>query len=326
MATPPDQDRPHEVLERLKELDHAHRTRAGRDRLRSGLGLALSLRFLRMAAGRLMTPTHVRATPRVTAPAPGCMAVTFVGHATAMLTTAGTRVLTDPCFANFLYGLRRAEAACIDPRDAAQVSLVLISHAHRDHLHAPTLRRLPRSATLVVPPRCGELVERLGFARVVVLEPGGELNFRDLVITAVAARHDGGGVLGDLVWRGACGYVVRAPEVTAYFAGDTGYFSGFHEIGRRMKPDVALLPIAGYEPLPLRETHMSPLDALAAFEDLGAHVLVPVGHGAFPLGYEGLEAPLAWLKELAAERGLTDRIAPLAPGETCLVRRPAARP
>ena len=91
-----------------------------------------------------------------------------------------------------------------------------------------------------------------------------------------------------------------------------------------MRPDVALLPIAGYEPLALRETHMSPLDAVAAFEDLGAHLLVPVAHGAFPLGYEPLEAPLEWLTQLCQQRGLSGRLAALAPGDTCLVRpRPA---
>jgi L-ascorbate metabolism protein UlaG (beta-lactamase superfamily) len=319
MVALPDEDHQHRVIERLKELDHAHRTRVGRH-LRSGLGLAASLSFLRVAAGRLLTPTRGRSPVRVPPPVPGTMAVTFVGHATAMLTTSESRVLTDPCFTNFLWGLRRAEAACLDPKDAGEVSLVLVSHAHHDHLHPASLRRLSRTATIVVPPRCGELVERLGFARVVVLEPGGELAFRDLVVTAVAARHDGARGFGDFAWRGCSGYVVRAPGVTAYFAGDTGYFSGFSDIGRRMRPDVALLPIAGYEPLPLRQTHMSPLDAVAAFEDLGAHVLVPIGHGAFPLGYEPLEAPLAWLRQICAERELGDRLAALEPGQTCLVR------
>ena len=85
-----------------------------------------------------------------------------------MLTTSQTRVLTDPCFARFLWGLRRAESACLHPRDAAMIDLVLISHAHHDHLHLPSLRRLPRTATVVVPPGCANLVERLGFAQAVV--------------------------------------------------------------------------------------------------------------------------------------------------------------
>ena len=225
------------------------------------------------------------------APAPGQLAVTMVGHATVMLTTSQTRVLTDPCFARFLCGLRRAEDFCLDARDADAVDLVLLSHAHRDHLHLPSLRQLPRSAALVVPPGCDDLVRPLGFAEVHVLEPGAELRFRDLDITAVAARHDGRRGPWDPRWRGAASYLVRAPAVSALFVGDSGYFSGFRELGRRMRPDVALLPIAGYEPLALRETHMSPLDAVAAFEDLGAHLLIPIAHGAFPLGYEPLAAP-----------------------------------
>lgn len=320
-AAPPD---PKDLFERLKELEHVHVARPGRSRLRSGLALAMSLQFLRRAARQLVTPPRTRAARPVPAPAPGQLAVTMVGHATVQLTTSQTRVLTDPCFARFLYGLRRAEDFCLDARDANAVDLVLLSHAHRDHLHPPSLRQLPRSAALVVPPGCDDLVRPLGFADVHVLEPGAQLRFRDLEITALAVRHDGRRGPWDLRWRGAASYLIRAPEVSALFVGDSGYFSGFRELGQRMRPDVALLPIAGYEPLALRETHMSPLDAVAAFEDLGAHLLIPIAHAAFPLGYEPLAAPLEWLTQLCQQRGLAGRLAALAPGDTCLVRPPAA--
>jgi L-ascorbate metabolism protein UlaG (beta-lactamase superfamily) len=232
--------------------------------------------------------------------------------------------LTDPCFARFLWGLRRAQDPCLHPRDRDEVDLILISHAHRDHLHVPSLRALPRTATVVVPPGCAPLIEPLGFAEVVVLEPGADLPFRELVVSAVAARHDGRRGLLDRRWRGANSYIVRAPGVSAFFAGDSGYFSGFQDLGRRAPPDVALLPIAGYEPLPLRATHMSPLDAVAAFQDLRAQLLLPIAHGTFPLGYEPLDAPLQWLTQLCQERGLSSRLAALAAGDTCLVRRQQA--
>ncbi len=325
MPEPPataEEERRHRTLERINELDHFHRSRARA--FSSGPGLALQLRFLRAAARRLMTPTRARPATRVPRPPAGAMAVTFVGHATAMLTTTETRVLTDPLLDNFLLGLRRAEAARLHPDDAGQTSLILISHAHRDHLHAPSLRRLPKAATVVVPPRCAGLVDALGFARVVVLEPGEELPHRDVVVTAVAARHDGSNALGGLVWRGAGGYLVRVSGsgVSAYFAGDTGYFSGFQDIGAnaRLRPDVALLPIGGYEPPSLRDGHMSPLDALYAFEDLEAKALVPIAYGSFALGYEPMEEPLRWLMELASGRGVADRIWAIGHGETRVVR------
>jgi L-ascorbate metabolism protein UlaG (beta-lactamase superfamily) len=312
---------PNRTFERSKELDHLHRNRA-RHTGRSGPTLALSLRFLRAAAARLATPTRWRVPERVPRPAPGGLAVTFVGHATVLLSSARMRVLTDPLLTNFFFGLRRVEAACLHPDDQAKVGLVLISHAHHDHLHRPSLRRLPRTATIVVPSRCAALVEDLGFARVVVLEPGMNFALEDVVVTAVAARHDGSRGFGDLGWRAAGGYVVRTSAATAYFAGDTGYFSGFEEIGRQHHPDIALLPIVGYEPLALRETHMSPLDALYGFEDLGARLLIPIAHSSFPLGYEPVDEPPRWLMELATARGIEDRIAVLRHGGTRVIAAP----
>jgi L-ascorbate metabolism protein UlaG (beta-lactamase superfamily) len=328
-AEAPDSDGPtrartpasHQLIERQKELDHAHLAMLGRRELPSVSQLVLSFRFVRTAlAGLLSRPGHTR--PRaVPVPAPGTMAVTMVGHATVMLTTPHARVLTDPCFAHWLWGLRRVEPVAIDPSDLSAVDLVLISHAHQDHLHLPSLRRLPRAATVVAPAGCVDLIEPLGFAQVRGLEPGGTHVFRDVTVTALPARHDGRRSPLDPRWRGALGFLVKTGDVTAYYAGDTGYFSGFADLGRRFKPDVAFLPIAGYLPLPQRIEHMSPLDAIAAFEELGARLLVPIGHRAFPLGYEDLDAPAAWLRELAVQRGYGDRVRALAAGETCLVRR-----
>jgi L-ascorbate metabolism protein UlaG (beta-lactamase superfamily) len=203
--------------------------------------------------------------------------------------------------------------------DAQQATLILISHAHRDRLHLPSLRQLPRRARLVVPPRCGSLVDSLGFSEVVELEPGRSIEHADVEVTAVAARHDGRRGLFDRTWRSTLGFIVKCDEASVYYAGDTAYFSGFEEIGRRLHPNVALLPIAGYEPPEQRSDHMSPLDAVHAFEDLGAKLLVPIGYGSFPMGYEPDDEPLEWLFDLCRERGLSDRLVVLRPGETCQV-------
>jgi L-ascorbate metabolism protein UlaG (beta-lactamase superfamily) len=313
---------PQRLIERHKELDHAHLALQGRRVLPSPSRLVLSLGFARQFLRQLFTQVERPTATVVAPPAPGTLKVTMVGHASVMFTSPQARVLTDPCFAEFVWGMRRAVAATIDAADLAAVDLVLISHAHLDHLHPPSLQRLPRTATVLVPPGCADLVEPLGFAQVIELEPGTAHAHRDLEITAVPARHDGRRGPHDPRWRGALGYVIRSPGVTAYFAGDTAYYSGFRDLGARHRPDVALLPIAGYLPLELRETHMSPLDAIAAFEELGAQLLVPISHGAFPLGYEGIAAPAAWLTTLAEERGLKPHVRLLGSGETCWVRRP----
>src|SRR5438552_273174 len=93
------------ALERIKELDHLHRLRL-HGPWQSGAALVASLRFLRTALRHLVrAPLRppVAAVPR---PAPGALAVTLVGHASVLMSTSETRLLTDPMLADFLWGLR----------------------------------------------------------------------------------------------------------------------------------------------------------------------------------------------------------------------------
>jgi L-ascorbate metabolism protein UlaG (beta-lactamase superfamily) len=312
------------AAERARVLDFEHRKRA-----RSVWPRVLGLGYLTTALGRLGRGTAPVEAPPVARPAAGTVSISFVGHATVMITTPAVRILCDPLLENSLFGVRRAKAAGIAAEDLDDVDLVLITHAHRDHLSRASIVRIARKAVLVVPPRCTSLVRGLGFADIVELDPGNSQALGDVEVTAVPVRHSGTRGLGDYLRRGACGYLVHARAgalgAAAYLSGDTGYFSGFTEIGRRFHPDVALLPIAGYEPASFREEHLSPLDALYAFDDLGARLFIPTSYGSFPFSYERLAAPLAWLRELARARGLGQpdadrRVAILDHGQTLHLR------
>lgn len=301
---------------RRRELDRAHRQRLSLGRnIEHGAARSFVLRWLRgLFAGP--PPTLPTTTP-IPLPGTGECVVTLIGHATALVRYTRGRVLTDPCFARSLYSLKRLEAPGLPPGALEGLDLVLVSHAHADHLHRASLERLDRSVTLIVPPGCSA-ADGLGFARVVELEPGATFHAAGLDVTAVPAQHRVG-----LFGRGrAVGYVIRGDGPTVYFAGDTGYFSGFLDVGARFRPDVALLPISGYRPRSLRRDHLSPLDALYAFEDLGAELLVPIHHSAYLLGYEPPTEPIDWLRSLAGSRGLTDRIAWLDAGQSCVARKP----
>jgi L-ascorbate metabolism protein UlaG (beta-lactamase superfamily) len=305
---------------RLRELDEAHRRRNSLSRAFAH-GSMTSWLF-RWVAGLFGGPGETPILPpAIPVPSTGECAITFIGHATVLLRYAQGRVLTDPCFARSLYSLRRARAAGLPPGALEGLDLVLISHAHADHLHRPSLERLDRALTLIVPPGCGG-ADGLGFQRVVELEPGATFRSNGLEVTAVTAQHRVG-----LFGRGrSVGYIVRGDGPTVFFTGDSGYFSGFREAGVQFQPDVALLPISGYRPRALRSDHLSPLDALYAFEDLGAHLLVPIHHSSFALGYEPLSEPLTWLRSLVSARGLGDRVAWLDPGSSCVARRSLAIP
>jgi L-ascorbate metabolism protein UlaG (beta-lactamase superfamily) len=101
-----------------------------------------------------------------------------------------------------------------------------------------------------------------------------------------------------------------------YHAGDTAYFEGFSEIGARLNPELALLPIGAYHPASFRNVHTSPEDALQAFVDLGARRMVPMHYGSFRLSYEPVEEPVPRLLSAAKVAGLEDRVCVLEEGVT----------
>lgn len=247
---------------------------------------------------------------------PGQLAVTFGGHATVVARYPGLAVAFDPMLGRWIGGVRRAVEPGLAASDLADVGLILISHRHADHLHVATLRRLPRTATVVVPAGAAAAISGLGYARVIELSPGADLELRGVHVVAEATAHGAGELAHGL------SYVVRGDGPSLYLCGDSGYFSGFADLGARFAPDIAALPIGGFLPTSFRERHMSPLDALYAFEDLRARILIPIHHGAFALSYERLDEPVRWLAELARQRGLLDHVLVMAAGQTERFVRP----
>jgi L-ascorbate metabolism protein UlaG (beta-lactamase superfamily) len=240
----------------------------------------------------------------------GQLAVTFGGHATVLARYPQLEVAFDPMLGRWVGGVRRAVEPGLAPGDFSEVGLVLISHRHADHMHIPTLKMLPRTATIVVPAGAASWVSSLGFARVIELQPGSDLELRGVQVTACATSH------GDQDLARGLSYVVRGDGPSLYLCGDSGYFSGFADVGGRFAPDIAMLPIGGFMPTSFRRRHMSPLDALYAFEDLRARLLVPIHHGAFALSYERLDEPARWLVELATARGIRDHVLVMTAGQT----------
>jgi L-ascorbate metabolism protein UlaG (beta-lactamase superfamily) len=116
--------------------------------------------------------------------------------------------------------------------------------------------------------------------------------------------------------RGFGGYVIQNGKRSVYHAGDTAFFEGFHEIGRRLNPEIALLPIGAYEPPSFRRVHTSPEDAVQAFVDLKAERMIPMHYGTFKLSHEPMEEPVQRLRADAEKRGIGDKITVMEEGVT----------
>lgn len=251
------------------------------------------------------------------------LGLTFIGHSGFFIQVGGRNLVIDPNFARWLIVLKRQRRPGVRLRDLPPIDYVLVSHAHFDHLHRPSLRAIARltrwrcgkAPQIIVPKNVKDIVARLGFSRVNELEWWQEFRDGNLAITQTPAQHWGARMLRDF-HRGFGGYVVRTPRHCLYHAGDTAYFEGFHEIGRRLHPELALLPIGAYHPPHYRNVHTSPEDAVQAFLDLGSRWMVPMHYGTFRLSYEPMEEPLQRLHAAASAARVSDRVLVLEEGRT----------
>jgi L-ascorbate metabolism protein UlaG (beta-lactamase superfamily) len=164
-----------------------------------------------------------------------------------------------------------------------------------------------------------DLVNDLGFREIIELRWWETSNFDGLRLTHVPARHWGSRIFStaeEKKKRAYGGYVLRADSDSLYHAGDTAYFEGFREIGRRLHPEIALLPIGAYNPPAFRANHTSPEDAVRAFLELGSRWMVPMHYGTFRLSHEPVDEPLKLLAREAKRLGLQNRVRVLPEGVT----------
>jgi len=252
--------------------------------------------------------------------------VTWVGHSTVLVELDGANFLTDPTWAKRsgpfggLVGVRRYTPPGIAFDDLPRIDFVLISHDHYDHLDEPTVRRLAAEfdPLFVVPMGLKSWFADRGMRHVVELDWGESVTVHDLTIVCTPAQHGGGRTAIDQGHRLWSSWVVLGSQ-RFYFAGDTGYYRHFKEIGDAFGPfDLAALPIGSYTPREIaRPVHMSPEDAVQAALDLRAAQFVGIHWGTFALAREPYDEPPKRLTAEVTRRHLDPAEAwILKPGET----------
>ena len=237
----------------------------------------------------------------------GDVALTWIGHASFLVQFSDLNVLIDPNFANWLFLLKRIKRAGLRIQDLPPIDLVLLTHAHFDHFHRPTLRKLPAPKIGVMPWGMGDLAHNLGFDRIIELETWESFSHGPWRVTLTPSKHWGARKVRDQ-HRGYGGFVLEHQGRRIYHAGDSAYCDSFKHIGEELSPEIALLPIGAYYPDSFRNVHMGPDEAIKVFRELNAKWLVPMHYGSFKLAFEDMDEPPRWLRELAHEHGLSGRL------------------
>jgi len=255
------------------------------------------------------TPKH----PVLEPPAAGKVRVTWIGHASFFVQFEGHSILFDPNWATWLGAVKRLQHPGILLEHMPDVDLVLVSHAHFDHLHKKSLKKVEASGGIVVPRGSGSLVKRLGFSSVREMKIWEEEQIAGLRVLHTPCHH-WGARFGHDTHRDYGGFIVASEKRSIFHCGDSAYFNGFKKIGAREDIDIALMPIGAYEPPSGRDVHMTPEQALDAFEDTGARLMIPMHFGTFMLSCEHPDEPLERLLAEADRRGLADRVVVPCPG------------
>lgn len=222
--------------------------------------------------------------------------IVWLSHASFYIKLNDFDILIDPVFFD-IPGFKRY----IDPpykiEEFEKIDLVLISHSHYDHCDKRSLFKIyekfnplfitPKFLNLL--PKNAKTADMLWFE---VLELNG------IKIYFLPAKHWSRRGLFDKnrsLWGS---FLIKSEKISIYFAGDSGYDRHFKDIGENFDINIALLPIGAYSPsFIMKPSHLNPKEALKAFEDLNAKIMIPMHYGVYKLSDEPLCEPAEILKK-----------------------------
>lgn len=241
------------------------------------------------------------------------LTIADLGHSALLMNWYGVRVLSDPTLFNrvglsvgslLTIGPRRQSAPPLAPAGLQDLDVILVTHAHMDHLDLPSLRALPKGAVVIACGGCGALIRPLGFTDVRELRWGEHTEVKGLRVTAMGAKH--WGVRWPPIGRayGYNSYLLERGGARMLLACDSAYTPLFDTLAAD-PPDIAAFSIAAYDPW--IHNHADPEQVWAMFQRTRARYLVPIHWGTFRLSREPMDEPMRRL--LAAAGPKADRVA-----------------
>jgi len=253
-----------------------------------------------------------------------------LGHSSLLIKVNGDIWLIDPMFSDraspvSFYGPQRFSKNPISVAQLPDIKGVIVTHDHYDHLDKESIENLSEKTEHFVVPEGVDnhlTLWGVGSDKIHSLNWWQSVSINGVTITSTPAQHFSGRSLLDkdaTLWSS---YVIQSPNSDIYYSGDTGYFEGFKEIGRKFGPfDLTILENGAFDSA-WPNVHMFPAEAIQAYEDLGGQAdLLPVHNATFSLAFHSWDEPLKQISKLASDSNI-----PLATpiiGETLIVGKPS---
>jgi L-ascorbate metabolism protein UlaG (beta-lactamase superfamily) len=254
--------------------------------------------------GNLQSAIHVQPATHTPTPASwpdDAITLAWLGHATVLINFYGVHVLTDPALFPRIgldawvttVGMLRQTSCALLPSQLPKIDLVLVSHAHFDHLDTRSLRSLPGRPTAVTAASTADLLPRKRFSAVHELRWGDSLRVNTrrggVDVRAIEVKH-WGARLGNDTYRGYNGYIITREGHALLFGGDTARTAAFGGLHRYGPFDAAIMPIGAYDPYVYN--HCTPEQSIAMANATGARLFVPIHHKTFHLSHERFTEPI----------------------------------
>jgi L-ascorbate metabolism protein UlaG (beta-lactamase superfamily) len=254
--------------------------------------------------------------------------ISWLGHATVLIDFYGIRILTDPAFASRVgvsFGLgvagpKRYVSPALRLSELPPIDVVLLSHAHMDHMDLPSLRAFSPHTFSVTAKQTVDILAGTALERATELSWGARTEFKNekgaLQIEAIEVKHWGQRWPSELN-RGYNGYILRREGKALLFAGDTAHTKVFARHRASGPFEAAIMPIGAYQPW--IRNHCTPEQAVELANWAGARYIVPVHHQTFRLSDEPMNEPIERLT--AALQREPERLAIRRVGETFVCPR-----
>ncbi len=226
--------------------------------------------------------------------------ILWIGHNTFLIKVNNTAWLTDPIFSKRALLPPRVTPPAINIdefNDLFKDINILISHNHYDHLDRPSMKKLPQKANVFVPKGLKKYIEKMNKENVQQMDWWEEFDLGNgSKLVCLPAQHWSLRINQGRYKSLWASWLLITPETSLYFGGDSGYFKGFKEIGKKYPNiDYAFMATTAYIPRWfMHYAHMNVEESVLAFNDLGARFFIPTQWGTFklgsePAGYPGLD-------------------------------------
>ncbi len=295
-----------------------------RKKFLKGMGVGLVAPQLMFAQEQRQRPSFRRIifSDHIIAPAPArpepatwddsTITAAWIGHATVLINFFGLKIITDPVFSDKIginilglltLGPKRLVAPALTMDQLPPIDLILLSHAHMDHMDFPSLRKFNKNIPVVMAKNTSDLLADRAWKHLQELDWGEQTTISDVTIEALRVNHFGWRFpwekdrsRGYMEGRSFNAYLLSKNGKHIVFGGDTAYQEFFLQLAERNIPvDLAILPIGAYDPWIY--VHANPEQAVAMANHMNASAIMPVHWSTFILSNEPTNEPIERLKK-----------------------------